>query len=48
VFLRPVKEILCIFGEASGLMVNYRTTTATIIRGQSEEEDRVRVTEILG
>jgi hypothetical protein len=29
-----VREILGIFGEASGLKVNYRKTTATLIREQ--------------
>jgi hypothetical protein len=49
IFLKPdvpdllaVKEILGIFGEASGLRINYRKTTATLIRGQPEDGDRVK------
>jgi hypothetical protein len=52
-FFRPdrqeveaIKEILNMFGMASGLKVNYRKTIATLIRGS--EEDKARVTEILG
>jgi hypothetical protein len=44
-FLKPenrelwaVRHILSLFGEASGLRVNYRKTTATLIRGTQEEE----------
>jgi hypothetical protein len=37
---------LNLFGEVSGLKVNYRKTTATIIRGS--EEDELRVAAILG
>jgi hypothetical protein len=36
------ERILEIFGEASGLRVNYRKSTATLIRGDEEDEDRVR------
>jgi hypothetical protein len=50
-FLSPVreelwaaKELLQIFGEVSGLKVNYQKTTATLIRGSEEEEDLVRST----
>ncbi|KAM0838180.1 hypothetical protein ACQ4PT_061150 [Festuca glaucescens] len=43
--LRVVKEILELFGEASGLKVNYSKTTATVIRGN--EESRIRVQETL-
>jgi hypothetical protein len=49
IFLRPefaeltaIREILCIFGGASGLEVNYRKTTATLIRGNEEQEEGVR------
>jgi hypothetical protein len=52
-FFRPkreeveaIKAILKLFGEASGLKVNYRKTTSTIIRGS--EEDELRVAAILG
>jgi hypothetical protein len=52
-FVRPDREELqaakCIlecFGIASGLMVNYRKTTATIIRGTVEDGERVQ--EIMG
>jgi hypothetical protein len=45
-FLKPVhgelwavKHILSLFGEASGLHVNFRKTTATPIRGTQEEEE---------
>jgi hypothetical protein len=45
-FLKPVhgelwavKHILSLFGEASGLHVNFRKTTATLIRGTHEEEE---------
>jgi hypothetical protein len=44
--LHVVKQILAIFGEASSLHVNYRKTTATLIRGGVQEEQRV--IEILG
>jgi hypothetical protein len=44
--LQAIKELLYIFGEASGLQVNYRKTSATLIRG--EEEDKVRTREMLG
>lgn len=43
--LASVTAILATFGEASGLKVNYRKSTAVLIRG--DEEDRARVTEIL-
>ncbi|KAK1601250.1 hypothetical protein QYE76_017578 [Lolium multiflorum] len=46
-FLKPVcgelwavKHILSLFGEATGLHVNFRKTTATMIRGTREEEER--------
>jgi hypothetical protein len=46
-FLKPeekelwaVKNILSIFGEASGLHVNFGKTTATMIRGTPTEEER--------
>jgi hypothetical protein len=35
--LEAIKQILHIFGAASGLKANYRKTTATIIRGSEEE-----------
>jgi hypothetical protein len=34
--LEAVKAILRVFGEASGLCVNYRKTSATLIRGQDK------------
>jgi hypothetical protein len=53
IFLKPevaelwaVRHILCLFGEASGLRVNLRKTTATLIRGTPEEEERT--TRIVG
>ncbi|KAM0853896.1 hypothetical protein ACQ4PT_050778 [Festuca glaucescens] len=53
-FLKPecselwaVRHILSLFGEASGLHVNFRKTTATLIRGTHEEEEE-RTTRILG
>jgi hypothetical protein len=39
--LRAVQEILDLFGDASGLRVNYRKTTATLIRGDEEDAQRV-------
>ncbi|KAM0830680.1 hypothetical protein ACQ4PT_066055 [Festuca glaucescens] len=44
--LASVKAILQMFGDASGLCVNYRKTSATLIRGQ--EGDAERITEVLG
>jgi hypothetical protein len=44
--LEAIKCILNIFGGASGLKVNYRKTTATLIRGTEEDENRIR--EVLG
>jgi hypothetical protein len=44
--LMAIKEIFLIFGEASGMLVNYRKTTATLIRG--EEGDDIRFEAILG
>jgi hypothetical protein len=44
--LEAIKCILNIFGGASGLKVNYRKTTATLIRGTEEDEHRIR--EVLG
>jgi hypothetical protein len=41
-----VRHLLDIFGEASGLRVNFRKTTATLIRGTQEEKERA--TRILG
>ncbi|KAK1685647.1 hypothetical protein QYE76_046495 [Lolium multiflorum] len=40
--LRALHEILRIFGEASGLHVNNRKTTATLIRGSIEAGERVK------
>jgi hypothetical protein len=40
--LIATKEILRIFGGASGLKVNYSKTTATLIRGSEELEERVK------
>jgi hypothetical protein len=49
IFLRPefveltaIREILRIFGEASGLEVNYRKTTAILIRGNEAQVEGVR------
>jgi hypothetical protein len=36
--LRAIREIIQIFGDASGLQINYRKTTATLIRGEEEDE----------
>jgi hypothetical protein len=44
--LWAVRHILSLFGEASGLQVNYRKTTATLIRGSEEQEERT--TRIIG
>ncbi|KAM0866517.1 hypothetical protein ACQ4PT_042555 [Festuca glaucescens] len=44
--MEAVKAILQVFGEASGLRVNYRKTSATLIREQ--EGDAERVAETLG
>jgi hypothetical protein len=41
-----VKEIINIFGQASGLHVNYRKTTSTLIRAEGRDEQII--TEILG
>jgi hypothetical protein len=48
-FIRPevneliaTKDILRIFGGASGLKVNYSKTTATLIRGSEDLEERVK------
>ncbi|KAM0899969.1 hypothetical protein ACQ4PT_020948 [Festuca glaucescens] len=48
IFVKPlvcdlvmVRELLKIFGEASGLQVNYRKTAATLIRGGELERDKV-------
>jgi hypothetical protein len=53
VFVRPVvpelvaiRDILTVFGEASGLKVNYSKSSATVIRGG--ELERVRTQSILG
>jgi hypothetical protein len=40
--LLAVKTILQAFGGASGLKVNYLKTSATLIRGSAEEEQRVK------
>jgi hypothetical protein len=40
--LRAVKEILQVFGGASGLHVNYSKSSATLIRGSEMEEMQVR------
>lgn len=37
-----IKEILDIFGEASGLRINYRKSAAILIRGTEEDGHRVR------
>ncbi|KAM0931418.1 hypothetical protein ACQ4PT_000437 [Festuca glaucescens] len=39
--LQAIKQILQIFGEASGLHINYRKTTTTVIRGEALEEERI-------
>jgi hypothetical protein len=39
--LRAIREIVQIFGEASGLQINYKKTTITLIRGDEEDETRV-------
>ena len=39
--LLTVRELLQMFGEASGLRVNYRKSSATLIRGQPGDEARV-------
>jgi hypothetical protein len=44
--LMAIKQILRIFGEASGLRVNYGKTTATLIR--CGEEAEIRVKKVLG
>jgi hypothetical protein len=53
IFLKPecgelwaVRHMLRLFGETSGMRVNFRKTTATLIRGTHEEEERT--TRILG
>ena len=47
-FIRPslqdlqfIREALLVFGEASGLKVNYGKSMATIFRGEQEDKDRV-------
>jgi hypothetical protein len=42
--LWAVRQILGLFGEASGLEVNYRKTSATLIRGTHEDEERTTQT----
>jgi hypothetical protein len=37
-----IKRLFEMFGEASGLRVNYTKTSATLIRGTAEEESRVQ------
>ncbi|KAM0860055.1 hypothetical protein ACQ4PT_046780 [Festuca glaucescens] len=44
--LMTIRQIMDAFGEASGLRVNHRKTTATMIRGTEEELDRTK--EIIG
>jgi hypothetical protein len=39
--LRTVKELMGIFGEASGLWVNFSKTTATLIRGDEVDREMV-------
>ena len=48
-FIKPMvpdlmitREILSMFGEALGLRINYSKSSATLIRGGEEEEERVR------
>jgi hypothetical protein len=38
-----VREILGLFGDASGLKVNYMKTTANLIRRVEEDNEKVRV-----
>jgi hypothetical protein len=40
--LHAIKGIFQIFSEASGMHVNYRKTSATLIRGEDGDADRVR------
>jgi hypothetical protein len=40
--LLAVKEVLNMFGEASGLHINYNKSTATLIRGTEAEAQRIR------
>jgi hypothetical protein len=40
--LATIRQIMEAFGEASGLRVNYRKTTATMIRGSDEELNRAK------
>jgi hypothetical protein len=42
--LLAIRRILDMFGEASGLHINYEKSTATMIRGSVLEEDQVRTT----
>jgi hypothetical protein len=37
--LCALREILDIFGETLGLLVNYRKSTATLIRGEGDDEE---------
>jgi exonuclease III len=39
--LVTIRELLEVFGEATGLRVNYRKTTATIIRGDGQDRELV-------
>ena len=39
--LLAIREILGVFGGASGLRMNFQNTTATLIRGTTEDEARV-------
>ena len=49
IFVKPkpldlitVKRVLQVFGEASGLKVNYRKSLATFIRGEEQDEELVQ------
>jgi hypothetical protein len=44
--LVAIREMLRVFGHASGLHVNYGKSSATVIRG--DEQDEQRTAEILG
>lgn len=39
--LLVIRHILSLFGGALGLKVNYRKTTAALIRGDEQDRDRV-------
>jgi hypothetical protein len=40
--LQTIKEIITMFGGATGLKVNYNKTIATLIRGGEELEQRIK------